>query len=534
MLNVNALQKTLSAMPLDRLQQYAQMHKNDPYVVAMALSVANTKKEALQAQQGMAGQQQMPKVVDQDIAQIAPHPQQQPAPAMGAAQQLPENQGIGQLPAPNMQRMAEGGIVAFGDGGEVPHYDGSAGSTVRGWNQYAPSGYGNSLAAAPTEAEIAEYNRLSSMGLRESFGEFLSKARNAVSDFLPETKPTVYNQQTSTRTAIPKEALGAAQDAQDAAIGPVGGLDTLIQNNGAAGKGQPTGNIDTRTKPPVADNKAGTSGLGALAGADVPSTKGFMQQLEGYLGKRAEVPEQADIEKSLEERQKPYLEAITKSVDEQRDKLKSGREEAIYMSMIKGGFAAAAGTSPNALTNIAKGGEAGLADLSESMKDLRKAAQEQHKMEIELSKAKMDASTGNLKTAWDRQDKAKQANAERDKLMATAYANITDTTVKANATVKAAGISATADQRTLEALGGAAPDSALRKGFDLKQEMTKRASLTELWAKQAYPSGNMGQPNEAFLARFPSPEVFIKEAMTSDQQSMGGGGGPNAGMQRAR
>jgi hypothetical protein len=35
---------------------------------------------------------------------------------------LPEDTGIGQLPAQNMQNMAEGGIVAFEDGGSVPGY----------------------------------------------------------------------------------------------------------------------------------------------------------------------------------------------------------------------------------------------------------------------------------------------------------------------------------------------------------------------------------------------------------------------------
>lgn len=113
MLNVNALQKTLSAMSLPEIQKYASLHKNDPYVVAMAMSVANTKKQAVTAQQGMAGMQQMPKVVDQDIAAIAP---QAPASAMSAAQ-LPEDTGIAQLPTDNIKGMAGGGIVAFSGGG---------------------------------------------------------------------------------------------------------------------------------------------------------------------------------------------------------------------------------------------------------------------------------------------------------------------------------------------------------------------------------------------------------------------------------
>jgi hypothetical protein len=110
MLNVQALTQTLSAMPLNQLQQYAQLHRNDPYVVTMALSIANQKKQAMTAQQGQAGQQPQPKVVDSEIAQMAP-------------QQMPEDQGIGQLPAGNMD-FADGGIVGYADGGHVERYAG--------------------------------------------------------------------------------------------------------------------------------------------------------------------------------------------------------------------------------------------------------------------------------------------------------------------------------------------------------------------------------------------------------------------------
>lgn len=108
MLNVQAMTQTMSAMSLPQLQQYAAMHKNDPYTVALALSIANQKKQAMTAQQGQAGMQPMPKVVDQALAQMAPR-----------AAPMPEDVGIGQLPAPNIAKMAGGGIVAFGDGGET-------------------------------------------------------------------------------------------------------------------------------------------------------------------------------------------------------------------------------------------------------------------------------------------------------------------------------------------------------------------------------------------------------------------------------
>lgn len=113
MLNVKTLTDTMSRMELPQLQQYATLHKNDPYIVTLALSIANQKKQMKVGQDGQAGMMPQPKVADQQIDQMAAPPPQQ---------MLPEDQGIATLPAPNMQNMAGGGIVAFDDGGEVPGY----------------------------------------------------------------------------------------------------------------------------------------------------------------------------------------------------------------------------------------------------------------------------------------------------------------------------------------------------------------------------------------------------------------------------
>jgi hypothetical protein len=129
MLNVKTLTDTLSRMELPELQDYATLHKNNPYVVTMALSIANQKKQMKAAQDGQAGMQPQPKVVDQQISQMAAPPPQQMA-AAPQQQMLPEDTGIGQLPAQNMQRLAEGGIVAFEDGGSVPGYAGPTGSFI--------------------------------------------------------------------------------------------------------------------------------------------------------------------------------------------------------------------------------------------------------------------------------------------------------------------------------------------------------------------------------------------------------------------
>jgi len=116
------LMSTLRGMPDAQLQQYAAMHKNDPFVFPLAFQESQDRQRARAAQQAQ-GQQPM-KVVDQDLQQMMPQPAPQPmmAPQQAAQapqqpQQLPENTGIGQLPAPNLQKFADGGIVAFDEGG---------------------------------------------------------------------------------------------------------------------------------------------------------------------------------------------------------------------------------------------------------------------------------------------------------------------------------------------------------------------------------------------------------------------------------
>lgn len=84
------------------LQQYAAMHKNDPYIFPLAFQESQNR-QALRANKAaqMAGMQQ-PKVADAALMAMTP-------------QAAPEEQGIARLPTPNMQHMADGGIAGYGD-----------------------------------------------------------------------------------------------------------------------------------------------------------------------------------------------------------------------------------------------------------------------------------------------------------------------------------------------------------------------------------------------------------------------------------
>jgi hypothetical protein len=129
--DVNLITKTLAGLqPDSALQQYAALHKNNPYILSLAKSESDRRKSLRTAAQGNPGQ--MPTVADQSIAGMA-------TPVMtgsggtlqtgygGRVQtELPEDQGIARIPAPNMRGMADGGIAGYGDGDDVPRQNGMA------------------------------------------------------------------------------------------------------------------------------------------------------------------------------------------------------------------------------------------------------------------------------------------------------------------------------------------------------------------------------------------------------------------------
>lgn len=111
MINVQQITSRLARLPDQALQQYAAMHKNDPFIFPLAFQESQMRKQ-VRAEEQAKQQQPQAKVVDQNLAAMAAEP-------------LPEDVGIAQLPANNLQGIATGaagGIVAFDDGGEVPGY----------------------------------------------------------------------------------------------------------------------------------------------------------------------------------------------------------------------------------------------------------------------------------------------------------------------------------------------------------------------------------------------------------------------------
>lgn len=124
-INVNQITSMLAKLADPALQQYAAMHRDNPYIVSLAVAESTRRKELRAAGAGQGAMQPQPKVADAAIAEMA----------------LPEQQGIGALPAPNMQGMADGGIAGYDDREAVKSYSGEKGSLVGGVMGDMPAGF---------------------------------------------------------------------------------------------------------------------------------------------------------------------------------------------------------------------------------------------------------------------------------------------------------------------------------------------------------------------------------------------------------
>jgi len=158
------LRTRMATMPPQQLKQFAMMHKDDPFVVSMAVDIDNTRKAAQRQQAMQAVQQPQPKVVDQELAAIG----QPVMPPQGMPQPQPEQQpvapqaqaGLPQLPAQNIAHMADGGIAGYEEGyagGGQPTFD--ATPYLQNQNVQRFLAYINTYEGAPQPNQMVGYRQ---------------------------------------------------------------------------------------------------------------------------------------------------------------------------------------------------------------------------------------------------------------------------------------------------------------------------------------------------------------------------------------
>lgn len=371
MLNVNRLTAELARMPDQSLQQYAAMHKNDPYTVALALAESNRRKEMRMASQGQ-GAGQMPKVVDQDIAEMA------------APQALPEQVGIGALPAQNIQGMAEGGIVGYAGGGAAEE-DKSARNPLAFLNPADMWG-------AVQRWRASGQPLLPYMGL-------------ASTQLDPNVIPKGTSLGPSPSNQEIEQALGMTAPA-------AGGFKT--QSNVPLGGAAPAA--------PAAAPATGGEGLGTFMQYLKANQPAKPETMEAFLARQRDVVGEAPTKKQLERIEKQEAQAL------------ADKEESKTFALLKAGLGMMSGTSPHALVNIGEGAKAGVEQLIQDTKEGKKMALERDKMRDAIESAAYAYKRGDFDAYQKYQNEAANRQASYAAHGLTALGSITGHQISAGAT----------------------------------------------------------------------------------------------------
>jgi len=387
---------SLALMPDAALQKYAMMNKNDPYIMSLAMSENNRRQKLRTAQQGQAGQMPAPKVVDQVIQSInpppAPPPQAMPPQqAMPQAQtQLPENQGIAQIPAPNMQGMADGGIVGFDEGGTTSRFSEffkDSPEAIARRKQFEVLRQKNEamMKAERDRPGLFEQTTPEKIASTEANAIKAGEAYLGASRNTPAAKPAPAVKPAALTEVPKKESPPAAPPAKE------------TQEKKAAAPKTSTGipsllKTDTTLSPTVmpsagTDMGASASQTGAPETDPIKIAAEYAKIRDAYtpvnrFGK--EIGELTDAEAAMHEQSKAQLLAdIEKRGPAMADyeKRLKGKEERLSkkeadlpaMSITEAGLAMMAGTSPNALTNIGVGAQTGYKSYTAGLEKLAEA-----------------------------------------------------------------------------------------------------------------------------------------------------------------
>lgn len=376
MLNVNQITSQLARLPDPALQKYAQMHKDDPYIMALAMSEFNRRKQTRQGAQINAPEQ--PKVVDQAIQ------------SMGAP--MPEDVGIGQLPAGNMN-FADGGIVAFSDGGDVPRFRDEG--LVRGYSHgmVDPSG----LFGLGPEAMAYDQARVEEILARRKAAERAARIKY-LETAAPETAQRM-KQEDAAASIAPSAAgrLSAGDRAlrQQPAAAPGPGTGAPSNRLPAPGAGQPprasAGAQDSLIKRLLEDVKSTSvdftpSTAKPLDAAGILALQRTFEVnpdavVDPLLERRQALAaaQQAAAEENLATREKQISEMGILGADRaarlkaREEKLGKQEKDLGPLSLLQAGLAIMSGSSPRALQNIGIGAQSGLKTYNEGLEKLANA-----------------------------------------------------------------------------------------------------------------------------------------------------------------
>ena len=403
--NINQYFKVAMGYPIAKLQAVIRGQDHSiPAIAAMAaFEIKGPMEIAAKAQQAL--QKQSPISVRDKLAQEGEEKGGMlPDNAMMAMQQqqqgsLPENTGIGQLPAPNMQTMsaANGGIIAFDDGGEVPGYAGEDGSVVGQGFRKEP------MFTAPKRSMSSMIKQKELESGAQGIQEEIAKLKEQLASLPPGPQRTFVEQRlqlltgraAASPTATPEARFKPyPTDAKPRAVDPTAGQ--AVTDANANPFFIPPDALPTE-KPPVAPSArpgiaaivpqtgrpSGKSDLDAaleasskLGGA---AEQDYKAKLANYGSEATAVMNKLALER---EQGKPTGQAysgLEASLKKDEEAVKGKEAKNLQMALINAGLAIAGGTSRYAMENIGKGAMVGTKQYMEGVDKLEAAAKERQK-----------------------------------------------------------------------------------------------------------------------------------------------------------
>jgi len=385
-MNPQNVLSSLRMMSDQQLQQYAAMHKNDPFIFPLAFQESQTRKQMrAEAQQAQAAPQE--KVADQALASMA-------------AQPLPEEVGIGALPAQNLEGMAAGGIVAFDEGGEVPRYQN------QGLVQYP--------GMLPMEGGTVLPTTSGFEGM--SMGEFLDtlrrKAKGTFSDYFSKEREKANAQAMYGGPKAPTKA-------DIAALGNVGGFNTayaavppVTDTPSAApgnqgGKKLPPGPPKAPTVAPTTFKPAEAPSLASakeLAG-QLLDTGAYKKSIEDYQKAEQDAVDAARLARKEGKPEGKAYEEYEKTLRDETADLGKRKSEAQGEAWLTAGLAVLGGSSPYALQNLSLATK-GVDQYRDAMKDIRKATRENAKGLADIAQARRAEERGDWEKTQEFEERA--------------------------------------------------------------------------------------------------------------------------------
>ena len=398
--------------------------------------------------------------------QQAPMPQQMQAPPPTQTPiQLPEQAGgVAALPTPNLDEadFAGGGIVAFGDGGDVERFQTGGSANVRQFGTTIPSMLGSfgtpeRALARPATSLLTEYGTprsrkeieemIRSQNPNATAGEIQTRVAQVMS--LPTTQAiTPATLATTPTVSVP--AIASAATPAAASLAPAAPSAPAVPTVAAVRR------VD-----------GGGEGIASIPTVKPPTFEDPMRMAERFIPREMgpSAPEQTPIQ-ALEEQREFYKaagvdmdpnKARREQVEKELGEAKAERNEAGLMRLAEFGFRWASQNGPF-LQAAAKAGAEVAPGLISDLRDLKKLDRERNKelagikaLDAQMQRATADSARDSLRRKIERKE---DRLFETDKARAGIAANIAVTQTSAKASLASASIGAQATIAKLqESLG---------------------------------------------------------------------------------